>query len=104
VITKQYRGEIIELRRAGSEQALWLTADHRVLAKLRPRTLGGDNDWAGSPPKHMERRKNLRRDMTPPERVLWAALRASNWAGNSGGKAQSGRISPISKATTRAWW
>jgi adenine-specific DNA-methyltransferase len=36
VITKQYRGEIIELRRAGSEQALWLTADHRVLAKLRP--------------------------------------------------------------------
>jgi very-short-patch-repair endonuclease len=52
----------------------------------------------------MERRKNLRRDMTPPERVLWAALRASNWAGNSGGKAQSGRISPISKATTRAWW
>lgn len=81
VIAKQYRGEMLELQRAGSEQPLWLTADHRVLAKRRPRTLGGNNDWSGSPPKHMEWRKQLRKEMTPPERALWAVLRReqSGW-------------------------
>ena len=75
VIEKPYQGEMIEVRHEKNAQALWLTADHRVLAKLRPRTLGGNNDWSGSPFKHIEWRKQLRADMTPPERALWSVLR-----------------------------
>jgi very-short-patch-repair endonuclease len=46
-----------------------------VLAKLRPRSLGGCADWSAVPLSHRERRKQLRREMTPPERKLWKVLR-----------------------------
>ncbi|MEX0702457.1 MAG: DUF559 domain-containing protein, partial [Planctomycetales bacterium] len=75
VIRKPHRGWMVRLQRAGSAAPLWLTADHRVLAKLRPRTLGGDRDWSGSPPEHLERRRELRREASFPERLLWSALR-----------------------------
>ena len=75
VVEKLCRGEIVCLgTRDGS---LWLTPDHRVLAKPRPRTLGGHRDWSATPYDHLERRQNLRRDASPPERLLWSALRAS---------------------------
>jgi adenine-specific DNA-methyltransferase len=70
-----YRGLMIGIQHAKSPAILWLTADHRVLAKLRPRSLGGCADWSAVPLSHRERRKQLRREMTPPERKLWKALR-----------------------------
>jgi adenine-specific DNA-methyltransferase len=70
-----YRGMMVGIQHAKSPATLWLTADHRVLAKLRPRSLGGCADWSAVPLSHRERRKQLRREMTPPERKLWKALR-----------------------------
>ena len=75
VIRKPYRGLMIGLRHAQSNETLWLTADHRVLAKLRPRTLGGRRDWSAIPSGHVERARKLRRELTPPEQRLWSALR-----------------------------
>ena len=69
-----YRGMMIGIQHAKSPVILWLTADHRVLAKLRPRSLGGCADWSAVPLSHRERRKQLRREMTPPERKLWKVL------------------------------
>jgi very-short-patch-repair endonuclease/DNA modification methylase len=71
-----YRGMMIGIQHAKSPVILWLTADHRVLAKLRPRSLGGCADWSAVPLSHRERRKQLRREMTPPERKLWKVLRS----------------------------
>jgi len=51
-----YRGWMIGIQHSESPATLWLTADHRVLAKLRPRSLGGC-DWLAAPTAHMERRK-----------------------------------------------
>lgn len=75
VIRRPYRGAMIGLRHARSEQTLWLTADHRVLAKLRPRSLGGQRDWSGVPQDHRQYRRQLRREMTSTERLLWSKLR-----------------------------
>jgi len=70
-----YRGLMVGIQHSESPAILWLTADHRVLAKLRPRSLGGHADWSATPIPHLERRKQLRRGMTPPGRKLWQALR-----------------------------
>jgi very-short-patch-repair endonuclease len=75
VIRRPYRGAMIGLRHPRSEQTLWLTADHRVLAKLRPRSLGGQRDWSGVPQDHRQYRRQLRREMTSTERLLWSKLR-----------------------------
>lgn len=72
---RTYHGLMIGLRHAHSEQTLWLTADHKVLAKPTPRTLGGHADWSGIPKPLRGRSRELRRAMTPPERKLWAILR-----------------------------
>lgn len=37
---------MIGIRHEHSEQTLWLTADHKVLAHRRPHTLGGRLDWS----------------------------------------------------------
>lgn len=66
---------MIGMQHSGSATVLWVTADHRVLAKPRPRSLGGRADWSAIPLSHLERRKQLRREMTPPERKLWQVLR-----------------------------
>jgi very-short-patch-repair endonuclease/DNA modification methylase len=75
VIRKRYRGLMVGIRHAHCPETLWCTADHRILCKPRPRTLGGNRDWSASPPDHLERRRALRREMTPPEKQLWYALR-----------------------------
>jgi very-short-patch-repair endonuclease/DNA modification methylase len=75
VIQKKYKGLMIGISHAQSEDTLWLTADHRVLAKLRPRTLGGKRDWSAIPGKHFERARELRKESSPPEQKLWAVLR-----------------------------
>jgi very-short-patch-repair endonuclease len=75
VIRRLYRGRMIGIRHEKTDTTLWLSADHKVLAKRRPRSLGGHNDWSGIPPVLRGRSKTLRREMTPPERKLWAVLR-----------------------------
>jgi len=66
---------MIGLQHSRSDTTLWLTADHKILAKTAPRTLGGNSDWSGIP-KHMRgRSRELRQNMSPPERKLWSALR-----------------------------
>ncbi|MGQ9675352.1 MAG: DUF559 domain-containing protein [Chloroflexota bacterium] len=66
---------MIGIRHARSEATLWATSDHRLLARLRPRSLGGRADWSGIPVSLRGRSKELRREMTPPERKLWGDLR-----------------------------
>lgn len=73
-IAKPYQGQMIGIKHNQSNTTLWLTAEHLVLAKLRPRTLGGNRDWSGSPYHSLENRKRLRKEMTPPERKLWSCL------------------------------
>jgi len=75
VIQKKYKGLMIGIGHAQSKDTLWLTADHRVLAKLRPRTLGGKRDWSAIPGKHFERARELRKESSPPEQKLWSVLR-----------------------------
>jgi len=75
LIRKPYRGQMVGIRHSLHPQTLWLTADHLVLCKPRPRTLGGQRDWSASPITHLERRKQLRREATPAERRLWSAVR-----------------------------
>lgn len=75
VIRRLYRGKMIGIRHEKTDATLWLSADHKVLAKRRPRSLGGHNDWSGIPRGLRGRSKMLRREMTPPERKLWTALR-----------------------------
>jgi adenine-specific DNA-methyltransferase len=75
VISKRYRGQMVGLKHALAPETLWLTADHRVLAKPRPRTLGGQRDWSAIPAQHFERSRELRRELSPAERKLWSALR-----------------------------
>ncbi len=75
IIRKPYCGLMVGIRHALSAETLWLTADHPVLCKPRPRTLGGARDWSASPIQHLERRKQLRHEASPVERRLWSALR-----------------------------
>jgi very-short-patch-repair endonuclease/DNA modification methylase len=75
VIRRPYRGRMIGIRHEKTDATLWLSADHKVLAKRRPRSLGGHNDWSGIPRGLRGRSKTLRREMTPPERKLWTVLR-----------------------------
>src|SRR5215471_119214 len=70
VAQSSYHGEMVSLSMDASEASLWLTATHRLLARLRPRTLGGERDWSGSPETHRERRRELRREATVAERRL----------------------------------
>ena len=74
-IQKEYQGEMIGLTCKNNNTTMWLTADHRVLAKLRPRNLGGNQDWSATPYSHLEIRRKLRKEMTPPEQKLWDILR-----------------------------
>jgi len=78
VISRQYKGLMIGIRHDCAERLLWLTADHRVLTELRPRSLGGRADWSAVPPENFKRARAMRRGMTPPERKLWQAIRGES--------------------------
>ena len=75
LVRRSYKGSMTGIQHPHSAATLWLTADHRVLAKRRPRSLGGHANWSAVPFTHLERRRELRREMTPPERKLWQVLR-----------------------------
>jgi len=74
-IRRTYKGIMVGIRHDLSDQMLWLTADHKVLAHRRPHSLGGKSDWSGIPKSLRGRSKELRRNLTPPERKLWNTLR-----------------------------
>jgi len=75
VIRRTYKGTMVGIRHALCDQTLWLTADHKVLAHKRPHNLGGNADWSGIPTFLRGRSRELRKNMTPPERKLWRVLR-----------------------------
>ena len=75
VICKSYRGSMVGIKHKLSPETLWLTSDHRVLTRPRPRTLGGNRDWSAVPQGHLERQRQMRREPSPGERRLWSALR-----------------------------
>jgi very-short-patch-repair endonuclease len=74
VIKRQYKGKMVGIRHQESETTLWLTEDHRVLANRRVQHLTPNGGWSGIPKDHFERAQQLRREMSPPERVLWSRL------------------------------
>ena len=66
---------MVAVRPAHGTALLWLTADHPVLAKQRPRNLGGTGGWSAIPAGHFGRARDLRRNQTPAEQQLWPWLR-----------------------------
>ncbi len=75
VIRRRYVGEMIGIRREGNPSTLWVTADHLVLANRRVQALSGRGQWDAVPKEHFARARRLRRNMSPPERILWSCLR-----------------------------
>lgn len=75
VTRTHYRGEVVGISHSLSLRTTWLTSEHRVLSKPRPRTLGGQRDWSATPHQLRVRRQELRRDATPAEQKLWSVLR-----------------------------
>ncbi len=73
-ISRQYKGLMIGIKHNLTDSTLWLTADHKVLAKIRPRTLGGKRDWSAGPIENLDRRKKLRNKATETERLLWKRI------------------------------
>jgi adenine-specific DNA-methyltransferase len=72
-----YRGMMIGIQHAKSPVILWLTADHRVLAKLRPRSLGGVRRLVSSSAiTSGTAQTTATRRRRPPERTLWKVLRS----------------------------
>ncbi|GMV94556.1 MAG: hypothetical protein AMXMBFR82_43340 [Candidatus Hydrogenedentota bacterium] len=55
--------------------AISVTANMLILGRRRPRSLGGNRDWTGSPAGNQPHRRHLRREMSPPERALWQRLK-----------------------------
>ncbi len=74
-ICRPYHGTMIGIRHRASPLTLWVTADHRILCQIRTRSYGADRTWRHVPTEHFQWARDLRRQMTPPERRLWSALR-----------------------------
>jgi adenine-specific DNA-methyltransferase len=70
-----YRGMMIGIQHAKSPAILWLTAANRVLAEAAPALAGRVRGLVSGSAVASDRRKQLRREMTPPERKLWKVLR-----------------------------
>ncbi|MFQ5603287.1 MAG: DUF559 domain-containing protein, partial [bacterium] len=74
-VQREYHGQMIGIRHEGSEQFLWVTADHRVLIKKRGYTLSGKRDWSHNLASSFQKARKLRKEMTKAERLLWSKLR-----------------------------
>jgi len=75
-IKRRHAGTMIGLRVEGTEAALWLTEDHLVLSTRRVQALSEGGEWSAVPASHFERARELRRELSEPERVLWRQLRS----------------------------
>ena len=76
VIRKRYRGQLIGIQHNQSPTTLWVTADHYILCKQRMLSYGTDRAWGEVPPKHFQRARELRKEMTSAEKTLWQQLRS----------------------------
>lgn len=76
-IRKQYRGKLIGIQHNQFPTTLWVTADHYILCKQRTISYGGDRAWSKVPKKHFGRARELRKEMTSTEKILWRRLRIS---------------------------
>lgn len=72
---RRYRGKMIGIRHQHSPQFLWVTADHRILTRVRDYTFTGRADWSHNPPSSFEKARALRKEMTRAERLLWSKVR-----------------------------
>ena len=69
---RTYQGEMLGIRHEGSGEPLWTTADHLILSQRRVATLR----WSDVPATHFERARQLRKEASLPERILWQKLRS----------------------------
>jgi len=70
-LKRTYQGEMIGIRHEGSDEILWTTADHLILSQRRTETL----NWSDVPTTHFGRARELRKEASLPERILWQKLR-----------------------------
>ena len=75
VIRKPYHGQLIGIQHNQSPATLWVTADHYIRCKQRIPSYGKDRAWSKVPPSHFGRARELRKEMTSAEKVLWSRLR-----------------------------
>ena len=65
---------MIALKHDQSENILYLPENQRVLSQRRVQQLTPNGNWSGIPSSHFARARELRREATPPERILWKYL------------------------------
>ncbi len=73
-LRRRYVGPMIGLKCAKGP-TLWVTAEHLVLTQRRVQALSDIGGWNGIPATHLEYARTLRKESSPPERVLWGRLR-----------------------------
>ena len=76
-IRKLYSGQLIGIQHAQSPTTLWVTADHYIRCKQRILSYGRERAWSEVPATHFGRARELRREMTSAEKILWSRLRAN---------------------------
>ena len=54
---------------------LWIAEEHLVLSRRRVTHLMPNGEWSGIPRENFAFARRLRKEMSPPERVLWSCLR-----------------------------
>jgi very-short-patch-repair endonuclease len=66
---------MLGIRHAKSDRALWLTDDHRVLVRRRRYVMNGQRTWGNIPGETFGKARELRKNQTAAERLLWAEVR-----------------------------
>jgi very-short-patch-repair endonuclease len=65
---------MVELR-SDHDSTLAVTVDHLILTTRRVTDLTPNGGWSGIPANHVERARQLRKESSPPELILWGKLR-----------------------------
>ncbi len=73
-LQRHYVGTMVELQ-SEHGSTLAVTVDHLILTARRVLELTPDGGWSGIPVNHVERARQLRKEGSPPERVIWGKLR-----------------------------
>ena len=74
VIPRHYIGSMIGIRVGCCPTALWVTPTLYLLCKQRVLTYNKGRHWADAPSRNFARARELRAEMTIPERTLWRSL------------------------------
>ncbi len=73
--SRRYHGPMITIQHDQSDQTLTLTADQLILTQRKVQQITPNGNWSGIPPDHFTYARTLRKEASPPERVLWRFLR-----------------------------